>query len=765
MSYLLGNTVCMNSLAADVRDLQQVIVDVVSRVGPVPAKSWKFPDKKAGDLDIDDLLDLYNVNDDDDSDDPEIKQVGHIALYELVIDRLIFMVQAMSAFCKVHWTAGQQMTTQTANTEPKVGGSVGLIVRDYWAQLSKLQTLYQQILSENKVKSMKIKEVEEELSKYSAQDTKESDLTASDSKSSPSFTQTDMPGTRGLVPPNNAGLALAGKTASAGLSSLSSISRDTNNKSCQTFETAFVPCDSCDVIQRKLRESGEVIIKVCTDQGLPCSLRKFRNEVSHVDMLSFNDICRWMVEQNKDIVRIGKQNEILQASIDPLRADVKVFEQRTKVAEEKAQTFEKNMKEEVDTRVHLRKQYEGKLKEQEQHYKELIEEEERQKRELKKNKESLEAEIIQVKLELEKHREILKDLETNYKTMEHELEEKRQDEERAVASAKEIADLKSKLADVTATLDSHSKTLAREQGKSRSASKHNEVVIKNLELEKLKMQKSMQETEKVIQSFEAELKEAKERERMIVEYPDLNGPVNPDLLGTGDVAVDMQNQVKANTIRIRLLEEQNQSLSQSIQKLSALRSGSATKSSVKLVPLWQNNSSLLNSQRNNNSNFQDVIAEKSDHLSHGKPKQYAWTHTKTEDDSQKAFPGSAQHQEFLISRGNTPQKLVQNEDRSSKRGRPSSAKMSTVMAPVNATPIGAYVQMRKAFGQGLGKDNNTKGRQVSGTNHRDKLSQRTGAEPRHIKTNGSTTSALCPRCDQMYLNSQELEIHLTYCSR
>lgn len=86
MSYLLGNKVCMNSLAADVRDLQQVILDVVSRVGPVPALSWKFPGKRAGDVDIDDLLDLYNV-DDDDSEDPETKQVGHIALYELVIDR------------------------------------------------------------------------------------------------------------------------------------------------------------------------------------------------------------------------------------------------------------------------------------------------------------------------------------------------------------------------------------------------------------------------------------------------------------------------------------------------------------------------------------------------------------------------------------------------------------------------------------------------------------------------------------------------------
>lgn len=222
--------------------------------------------------------------------------------------------------------------------------------------LKKIFLLFHLHTFQSKLNSMKITEMEKKLSESSTEEIKESHLAISDCKSSPSLTE--MPGRQGQISPNSADLALAGKANCVGQSSQSSISRDTNNKSCQTFETAFVPCDSCDVIQRRLRDSGEVIIKVCTDQGLPCSLRKFRNEVSHVEMLSFNDICRWMVEQNKDIVRIGKQNEILQAAIDPLKADVKVFEKRTKAAEEKAQTFEKNMKEEVDTRVHLHKQYE-----------------------------------------------------------------------------------------------------------------------------------------------------------------------------------------------------------------------------------------------------------------------------------------------------------------------------------------------------------------------------------------------------------------------
>ena len=82
MAYLLGAAAVMESLQTDVRDIQSCVADIISRTGPVQCTSWKFPDKKACDLDIEDLLDLYSY-----SDDEEERQVAHIALYELVIDR------------------------------------------------------------------------------------------------------------------------------------------------------------------------------------------------------------------------------------------------------------------------------------------------------------------------------------------------------------------------------------------------------------------------------------------------------------------------------------------------------------------------------------------------------------------------------------------------------------------------------------------------------------------------------------------------------
>ena len=85
MAYLLGSKACIDSLLSDVQDIHWAVQDIICRTGPLNVRSWKFPDQSACDVDIDDLLDLYSC--DDDNDDEEEKQVAHIALYELVIDR------------------------------------------------------------------------------------------------------------------------------------------------------------------------------------------------------------------------------------------------------------------------------------------------------------------------------------------------------------------------------------------------------------------------------------------------------------------------------------------------------------------------------------------------------------------------------------------------------------------------------------------------------------------------------------------------------
>ena len=84
MAHLLGSKFCIESLRSDVTDLQSAVSDVFSRTGPIRAPSWKYPDKASSDLDIPDLLEMYDF-----TDDEEERQVSHIVLLELVIDRFV----------------------------------------------------------------------------------------------------------------------------------------------------------------------------------------------------------------------------------------------------------------------------------------------------------------------------------------------------------------------------------------------------------------------------------------------------------------------------------------------------------------------------------------------------------------------------------------------------------------------------------------------------------------------------------------------------
>ncbi|XP_054248830.1 coiled-coil domain-containing protein 157 [Indicator indicator] len=83
MAHLLGHRGCMESLRADLRDLQAAISDIFSRAGAVRFRSWKFPNQVSCDLDMRELLERYDYTE----SDPEFNQHSHVVLLELVIDR------------------------------------------------------------------------------------------------------------------------------------------------------------------------------------------------------------------------------------------------------------------------------------------------------------------------------------------------------------------------------------------------------------------------------------------------------------------------------------------------------------------------------------------------------------------------------------------------------------------------------------------------------------------------------------------------------
>ena len=69
-------------------------------------------------------------------------------------------------------------------------------------------------------------------------------------------------------------------------------------------------------------------------------------------------MSRWMAEQNKDVHRLCKHIEQMEATINPLKAEVTAFEKETKQAESKARRCEKELQLERETQSAVKKQFE-----------------------------------------------------------------------------------------------------------------------------------------------------------------------------------------------------------------------------------------------------------------------------------------------------------------------------------------------------------------------------------------------------------------------
>ena len=111
--------------------------------------------------------------------------------------------------------------------------------------------------------------------------------------------------------------------------------------------------------------------------------------------------------------------------------------------------------------------------------------------------------------------------------------------------------------------------------------------IQNLHSNNEQLVKEIQSLKTNIEQMHRQIQQMEEREQLLVQYPDLNGPIEhqssekrmnerPFLieflrlsfsLATQNLIADMQNQIRTNEIRIDLLRKQNQSLKSSLDKL------------------------------------------------------------------------------------------------------------------------------------------------------------------------------------------------------
>ncbi|ELU04106.1 hypothetical protein CAPTEDRAFT_187561 [Capitella teleta] len=786
MAQLLGGRYCIESLRNDVTDLQSTIVDVFSRVGPVRSTSWKYPDKVAADLDMTQLLEMYDW-----TEDEEECQVSHVCLLELLIDRLLLLLLAISQHLKqLEGRIGSANGSPTARSGV-MPNSVGLVVKKFWSEIVLMSKQIALLQEEHKNKSNEVKSLRSDLER--AETDKEklrigAGVVCSKLSNAPfPLNDTDSRVVMEMQTPESF-----------------AISRDEYNKACQTYETAFVPCESCDIVQRSMKGVASVLIEICRSQGLPSCMQKQMSVCADIEWMNGTDVCRWLDEESKDFTRIVKHFENMDENFQALKNELAEEKERNEELRAKVKKLEKDLRGEKQTKFTQRKYYEGKAEELLKDKEQMRERMQTEKDELAEQKDELSQLVQNLNKKIDDEKNLSSEMEKKIDQMEGELEQR-------ILSSKHVVQLENGKKQIEKELSQALDKLAllerernMEKARSKNASRQTETMqskqegllirldelqmeneqlrsdmsrledetvclqesledaakykmlsdkecsvskdmISTLEREKKQLEDERKSVQKELEKMEESLRKVEEEQKLLIEYPDLNGPVNPAINGTNDVCVDMQNQVDANCLRIKILEEQNSVLRNSIMRMLQAQNSKPSSSSFPSapVPLWDVNSSSL--QRP--SPMEEVIEEEPMHMKHLnspevvsspedptpvfiKRNQFPVTHKPKKATNLPPRPPSgkkseASYDNFVVGMGQCRSKKL-----SSNR-------------PKSGSSISAYVKLKNA-----GMLRPKSGKPCSASDHSDVEAQEVFS---------------CYKCDKMYNSRTDLELHKSYC--
>ncbi|KAK7146350.1 hypothetical protein R3I93_013940 [Phoxinus phoxinus] len=591
MTHLLGRQDCIDSLRRDLIDLQGAVLDVFSKTGPIRFPSWKFPDKLSCNLDLVSLLEEYDYVDGEE----EFSQHSHIVLLELLMDRLMLLLQSFN----VHTELLLENPSALSSGQNESSVSIGPVVKRFWnnlLQLSNPQT--QQSTSGQQPPSQR--------SSFMTRTAANTPTINTHKTQSTSIASTHK--TTSSTPDSSAHHRRASAAGSC-------VSRSPHAVSCQTVESSLVPCEACACVQAVMKESSDALVSLCQSLGLPCSMQGFLEaveETQQLGRLSACDISQWASEQRKDMSRVGKHVLEVRETVEPLKKKLKETEmERDKLRKQLSETVRR----EKEERRKMEEECERRMQEVKVKGEEAVR---RLKEELKRGVTLLEdknseltAELIlqtEAKQSLECERAALQEqvhhLHNSLETMLKEVEESRTNLEKDLRSTQtlldkesaknhsvqrqhealqvkqtalrkhlnvlvqqtedlhnsleecedEKADLANKLAEIVQERDTLQEQLAQQQSRCSS-----------LCIEKQRQQTQMTELEERMSRLKETLEEAAQRERILVAFPELNPQAAPQT--TGDVMCDMEQQLKANSVRIRVLQTENVSLSNSLDRL------------------------------------------------------------------------------------------------------------------------------------------------------------------------------------------------------
>ncbi|XP_071672034.1 coiled-coil domain-containing protein 157 isoform X7 [Patagioenas fasciata] len=355
MAQLLGHPGCMESLRADLRDLQAAIGDVWARAGPVRFPSWKFPDRVSCELDVPALLERYSHR----HGDPQFSQHAHVALLELLIDRLLLLLQSFTGYAENLLSERDEPPGQAVGP----GMSAGLTARRYWCSMLKLGAFCQQLLAEKKAGKEELPALqptpqagnaEKKHPKHSLPDVLEIRTSPEVPKSTSPCPSSSVRGSDSVTPGSSVPRAAGSAAASS------------HSVPTQTAGSAPGACDTCASAQASLRQVGKAITSVCQSQNIPSALSRFQEMVEDPTgpsrTLSATDLSYWAVEQSKDLARISKHLQTLLQQVNPLKSELQESQKQKDELRKKVEDFSRLLQAEKETQAQQRRKAEQSLK-------------------------------------------------------------------------------------------------------------------------------------------------------------------------------------------------------------------------------------------------------------------------------------------------------------------------------------------------------------------------------------------------------------------
>lgn len=147
----------------------------------------------------------------------------------------------------------------------------------------------------------------------------------------------------------------------------------TSEKHCQTIQTSFSPCSSCNKLQEHFRNYSESIINLCNIYNLPSSLAYHRcSTSSKPEWLSLDDINQWSDCQTKDFDCLSKHIDCVNDTLNKTKNALNLSENYSKEQNEINQRLEKMIHDEKESKKNLQEIYEKKLSQMKKEFDELI---------------------------------------------------------------------------------------------------------------------------------------------------------------------------------------------------------------------------------------------------------------------------------------------------------------------------------------------------------------------------------------------------------